>query len=212
MKGSFFHINRWLLKMRRMLPVALFLGLVIVGAGLAQTGSGASTALPSTTPFDSAQDKFRTGSTGYDLTWWTVDGGGATVNGGGYTLMGTNGQPESGPVLTGGGYSLVGGFWSGVGEATPAHTPTPTPTHTPPATPTGTVSPTPTTTTTGNPTLTPSPTATHTPTATRTATSTATPTATPTGSRTVTPTATATVSLTPTPEAYLYLPLIRKNP
>ena len=26
---------------------------------------------------------------GYDLTWWTVDGGGGTVSGGGYALMGT---------------------------------------------------------------------------------------------------------------------------
>ena len=56
---------------------------------------------------------------GYDLTWWTVDGGGGTVSGGGYTLMGTAGQPDAGPALVGDGYTLVGGFWSGVGEAPP---------------------------------------------------------------------------------------------
>ena len=50
---------------------------------------------------------------GYDLTWWTVDGGGGSVSGGGYTLIGTAGQPEVGPALTGGGYSLSGGFWPG---------------------------------------------------------------------------------------------------
>jgi len=49
---------------------------------------------------------------GYDLTWNTVDGGGATFSmGGSYTLGGTIGQPDAG-VLTGGGYTLVGGFWN----------------------------------------------------------------------------------------------------
>jgi hypothetical protein len=53
----------------------------------------------------------------YDLSWWTVDGGGARVEGGGYTLEGTAGQPDAGAALEGGGYSLVGGFWSGAGGA-----------------------------------------------------------------------------------------------
>lgn len=51
---------------------------------------------------------------GYDLSWWTVDGGGATFSeGGGYELSGTAGQPDAGPVLEGGNYRLVGGFWAG---------------------------------------------------------------------------------------------------
>ena len=50
---------------------------------------------------------------GYDLTWSTVDGGGATWSeGGGYSLGGTVGQPDAG-VLSGGGYTLAGGFWAG---------------------------------------------------------------------------------------------------
>jgi hypothetical protein len=50
---------------------------------------------------------------GYDLSWWTVDGGGATFStGGGYTLGGTAGQADAG-VLTGSGYTLGGGFWRG---------------------------------------------------------------------------------------------------
>ncbi len=50
---------------------------------------------------------------GYDLSWWTVDGGGATGStGGGYSLSGTAGQPDAG-VLEGGGYILGGGFWRG---------------------------------------------------------------------------------------------------
>jgi hypothetical protein len=50
---------------------------------------------------------------GYDLSWNTVDGGGATWSeGGGYALGGTVGQPDAG-VLSGGGYTLAGGFWGG---------------------------------------------------------------------------------------------------
>jgi len=60
---------------------------------------------------------------GYDLTRWTVDGGGQTVSGGGYTLTGTIGQPDAGPALSGGGYVLYGGFWSGGGTQYQIHLP-----------------------------------------------------------------------------------------
>ncbi len=51
---------------------------------------------------------------GYDLSWWTVDGGGYTWSeGGGYSLGGTAGQPDAGAALSGGGYTLTGGFWGG---------------------------------------------------------------------------------------------------
>ena len=51
---------------------------------------------------------------GYDLTWSTIDGGGATWStGGGYSLGGTIGQPDAG-AMTGTGYTLGGGFWGGV--------------------------------------------------------------------------------------------------
>jgi len=50
---------------------------------------------------------------GYDLSWWTVDGGGGTSSGNGYTLNGTLGQPDAGTVASGGGYTLAGGFWHG---------------------------------------------------------------------------------------------------
>ena len=49
----------------------------------------------------------------YNLNWWTVNGGGGEVGGGGYTLLGTAGQPDVGAALTGGGYWLIGGFWPG---------------------------------------------------------------------------------------------------
>jgi hypothetical protein len=52
---------------------------------------------------------------GYNLTWWTVDGGGAGAGlPGPYSLGSTVGQADAG-TLTGGGYTLAGGFWhSGV--------------------------------------------------------------------------------------------------
>ena len=52
---------------------------------------------------------------GFDLSWWTADGGGATFSAGGdFALGGTAGQADAG-ALSGGGYNLTGGFWSGTG-------------------------------------------------------------------------------------------------
>jgi hypothetical protein len=48
---------------------------------------------------------------GYDLTWSTIESGGATSNGGGFALTGTIGQADAGS-LSGGTYSLYGGFWN----------------------------------------------------------------------------------------------------
>ena len=53
---------------------------------------------------------------GYNLDWWTSDGGGGTSSGGSYNLSGTIGQPDAG-VMTGGSYRLEGGFWGGAGAA-----------------------------------------------------------------------------------------------
>jgi hypothetical protein len=51
----------------------------------------------------------------YEIPWWTVDGGGNTLNaGGGYSLSGTAGQPDAG-VLEDNGYTLAGGLWGGAG-------------------------------------------------------------------------------------------------
>ena len=48
----------------------------------------------------------------YDLPWWTVGGGGGTLQGGGYILSGTAGQPDA-ATWTGGNYTVAGGFWGG---------------------------------------------------------------------------------------------------
>jgi len=59
-----------------------------------------------------AQDGYQVARSGYDLSWWTVDGGYTSSTGGNYSLGGTVGQPDAG-LLTGGGYRLEGGFWIG---------------------------------------------------------------------------------------------------
>ena len=47
----------------------------------------------------------------YDLTWNSIDGGGAMLStGGAYSLGGTIGQFDAG-TLSGGTYTLTGGFW-----------------------------------------------------------------------------------------------------
>lgn len=49
----------------------------------------------------------------YDLSWHTIDCGGATfMAGGAFELGGTIGQPDAG-TLVGGVFELAGGFWVG---------------------------------------------------------------------------------------------------
>ena len=49
---------------------------------------------------------------GFDLSWFTIDGGGGPSVGGGFTLEGTVAQPD-GDLLQGDGFTLQGGFWGG---------------------------------------------------------------------------------------------------
>lgn len=54
----------------------------------------------------------------FDLSWHTVDGGGAmSATGGSFELSGTIGQADAGGPLTGGAFSLTGGFWPGAATA-----------------------------------------------------------------------------------------------
>ncbi len=56
----------------------------------------------------------------FDLSWHTVDGGGAmNTAGGDYVLAGTIGQPDAQtpPVMSGGSFELVGGFWPAAAPA-----------------------------------------------------------------------------------------------
>lgn len=133
----------------------------------------------------------------FDLSWYTVDGGGGRSKGGPFALDGTIGQPDAG-VHAGGDFALIGGFW-GLALAAPSAT----------ASATAGPSPTASRTPTGGPS----------PTASRTPTSGPSPTATETGM--ATPTATvspvASVTGTPPPPATpaapwgLYLPLVSRG-
>ena len=48
----------------------------------------------------------------YELSWFTIDGGGGTSTGGVYSVTGTIGQPDAGGPMTNGQYSVIGGFWA----------------------------------------------------------------------------------------------------
>ncbi len=49
---------------------------------------------------------------GYEVAWYTYDGGGGISSSPPYTVMGTIGQPDAGSVNTGTGLNLTGGFWT----------------------------------------------------------------------------------------------------
>ena len=73
------------------LVLTLLLVLLVVGAALAEA------------------------NTGFEVPWWTVDGGGGDSTGTGFSLSGTIGQPDASQQLSGGDYLLQGGFWVGAG-------------------------------------------------------------------------------------------------
>ncbi len=54
-----------------------------------------------------------TTATGYELSWFTMDGGGGTSTGTGYILSGTIGQMDAG-TQSATGYSHAGGFWPAI--------------------------------------------------------------------------------------------------
>lgn len=146
------------------------------------------------------------GARGVELSWSSVDGGGATFSsGGGYRLGATIGQSDAG-VSAAEGAILVGGFWA----ITLAGGGAPTPTVS--ATGTRSPSPTPSFAASGTATATLTPTAFLPPTGTPTRTSTFGPSPTPTRtfiagpSPTPTPTTTSGPSTTPTPTFLTPLP------
>ena len=48
----------------------------------------------------------------FTVNWSTIDAGGGTSGGGGFSLGGTIGQPDVG-TMSGGGFALSGGYWAG---------------------------------------------------------------------------------------------------
>ena len=53
------------------------------------------------------------GAQPFEVSWWTVDAGGAAgLAGGRFLVAGTCGQPDAGGPITGARYSMTGGFWA----------------------------------------------------------------------------------------------------
>jgi hypothetical protein len=95
-----------------MLGVALCLALLLAGARVWSVGAGFA-------DIASAQ-----GPAGYEIAWYTIDGGGATFSSGGsYSLGGTAGQADAGGQLSGGTYTLTGGFWQGASSSVNTYLP-----------------------------------------------------------------------------------------
>jgi len=68
--------------------LALIIGLTLSSSALAQSGSN------------------------FSLSWWTIDGGGATfLQGINFTLGCTIGQPDASKPISGGNFTLYAGFW-----------------------------------------------------------------------------------------------------
>ena len=47
----------------------------------------------------------------YSINWSKIAGGGGTSAGGQFSLSGTIGQQDAGPLMTNGQFSVIGGFW-----------------------------------------------------------------------------------------------------
>ena len=48
---------------------------------------------------------------GYNIPWWSVDGGAQTSSGDGFSLSGIIGQADAGPTMSDGEYTVSGGYW-----------------------------------------------------------------------------------------------------
>lgn len=99
------------------LGLGLLLATLIVLPSFAAARRGFAAEIGPITEDQPAQDQIRQpAQAGYDLSWWTIDGGGEMFStGGNYSLGGTIGQPDAG-LLAGTGYALAGGFWSGADQ------------------------------------------------------------------------------------------------
>ncbi len=50
-------------------------------------------------------------ATSFEVSWWTVDGGGGVSSGGGFEVTGAIGQPDATARLAAGCWSIEPGFW-----------------------------------------------------------------------------------------------------
>jgi hypothetical protein len=60
-----------------------------------------------------AQDQPRAADDTYTIEWYTIDGGGGSIDNETYALNGTIGQLDA-ALSSDGSYSLIGGYWAGI--------------------------------------------------------------------------------------------------
>ncbi len=94
------------------MPKSMMLRVLLLALLFASVLYGSARAMSSGTP-EYTLNAVVAPSAGYALTWSTI-GGGGTLTGGSYAVVGTIGQPEAIAALSGGSYSLSGGYWSAV--------------------------------------------------------------------------------------------------
>ena len=94
--------------MKRLLILFPLMALLLISIGTAHAQPARDPAAPQDT---------------YDLSWYTIDSGGATEStGGSFSLSGSVAQPDAG-ALSGGTYTLNGGFWGGAAVSYRAYLP-----------------------------------------------------------------------------------------
>jgi hypothetical protein len=93
----------------RCLLASLVIVSLAAAAIAADTGSPATGDTTSSTPGPTAETDLLAP---YDMSWWSVDGGGGTSSGGLFAVTGAIGQPDAG-AADGCCTMLDGGVWSG---------------------------------------------------------------------------------------------------
>lgn len=88
-------------------------------ANLAAVMAGGVLILSAHAPLEAKPGRTQAGGS-YDLSFFTIDGGGGRSAKGRFDLTGSIGQPDAG-VHTGGGYTLEGGFLGTIPDQTSDH-------------------------------------------------------------------------------------------
>lgn len=93
-----------------------FAGVVVIAIVCLAAAAGAATAAETAGPVAMQRRTDPTAAPkllqAYDLSWWSVDGGGGTSSGGVFAVTGSLGQPDAGSA-GGCGTAVAGGVWSG---------------------------------------------------------------------------------------------------
>lgn len=95
----------------RMFKGRVALGSMVLILGIGAAAAGQDPQIQPSTATDEPHPQAKILQT-YDLSWWSVDGGGGTSTDGNFTLTGSIGQPDVG-ISRACGTVMSGGVWSG---------------------------------------------------------------------------------------------------